>query len=61
MGAIFEGGGTFSSKGILTNVYVTVKVLYVTTYQGDNYRFREYLIDFDIDEKMQEIDNLLTN
>lgn len=61
LGAIFEGGGTFSDKGVLTNVYVTAKVLYVTTYQGDNYRFREDLVDFDIDEKMQEIDNLLSN
>jgi len=61
LGVIFEGG-TISTKGnVLVNNYMDVKVLYVTTYQGDNYRFREDQVDFDIDEKLREIDELLVN
>ncbi|HBF76732.1 cold-shock protein [Clostridium tyrobutyricum] len=35
---------------------ITYKVLYITTYQGDNYRFSQEDADFDVDDKLAEID-----
>lgn len=35
------------------------KYLYITTYQKDNYKFYDYKVDFDIDSKLQELDNFL--
>jgi len=36
-----------------------LEYLYITTYQNDNYKFYSYESDFDIKEKLQEIDNVL--
>lgn len=36
-------------------------VLYVTTYQGDNFRFNEETSDFDVKEKLTELDSFLAD
>ncbi|WP_369355876.1 cold-shock protein [Lysinibacillus capsici] len=39
---------------------ITRKILYVTTYQGDNFRFQENLVDFDIMKKYNELNDYLS-
>lgn len=36
-----------------------VSYLYVTTYQGDNYRFNDWEVSFDIYEKCKELDSYM--
>lgn len=43
-------------KGGYKSVSKEVKYLYVTTFQGDNYRFIESEVPFDIHEKCEELD-----
>ncbi len=35
---------------------VEYKILYVTTYQGDNFRFHEKHVDFDVQKKIDQLD-----
>lgn len=35
---------------------VKYKILYITTYQGDNFKFHEKYVHFNIQEKMEELD-----
>jgi len=45
-------------KEIKKNVHY--KVLYITTYQADNFRFHEKKVNFDIDEKYNELNDYLS-
>lgn len=38
----------------------TVNVLYVTTYQGENFRFRQDKVQFNIEEKIAQLDKYLS-
>lgn len=65
---IAEGGNPSLGINIISDSFVnsrieerkiniTYKVLYITTYQGDNFRFSQQDVDFNIDEKIREIDS----
>src|SRR5690625_73222 len=63
-----EGAASLASKGKWGDHYVHRKtknikynVLYITTYQGDNFRFHQKYVDFDIEKKMDELDRYFCN
>lgn len=52
----------FSDKRTVTDQKERERaVLYVTTYQGDNFRFDEETSDFDVKEKLKEMDSFLAS
>ncbi|MGD6834543.1 cold-shock protein [Sutcliffiella halmapala] len=56
-----DGINSFS-KGYIQEIKrdVHYKVLYITTYQADNFRFHEKEVNFDIDEKYNELNDYLS-
>jgi len=59
-----EGAAALASKGKWGDHYVErttedieYKILYITTYQGDNFRFHQKYVDFNIEDKMKELDH----
>lgn len=53
-GVISDGETAAKFEDVIT--CKTVKYLYVTTFQNDNYRFYVDMVDFDIHEKCKELD-----
>ena len=56
---IAEGGDLYLGSNTRKRE-VVFDVLYVTTYQGDNYRFSEENSPFNIHEKLKELDMYLS-
>src|SRR5690625_4245970 len=63
-----EGAAALASKGKWSDHYVErttenveYKILYITTYQGDNFRFHQKYESFNIEEKMKELDRYFCN
>lgn len=59
---LFPGKFSYSEPKKETKKHRTevFNVLYITTYQGDNFLFSEYEEEFDIHEKLKELDTYMT-
>jgi cold shock CspA family protein len=60
-GLATNGINSFSNSYYVENKkYIKHRVLYITTYQGDNFRFQENKVDFDIIEKFNTLNDYLS-